>query len=160
MDIAVVPDRLSKLKPWQCCNHFPGHQHMLARDRCVIWGWAQAPVKSPTKRGWRSNSIKWHASFPESNQCPSRLVLGLANSQLSDADGLSFGFYPKTWVLPGELDAFRYLSLPQLSPALITACSSSQFDDKGGGKNWFIVKPDGGCQVRSIPDLCLEPSIG
>jgi hypothetical protein len=34
VDIAVVPDRLAKLKPWQCCNHFPGNWCVCARTNC------------------------------------------------------------------------------------------------------------------------------
>lgn len=46
-----------------------------------------------------------------------------------------YSFYPRTWVLPGEMSDFR-----------------QQFDNQGnslGGKI-FIIKPDAGCQGRGI----------
>ena len=46
-----------------------------------------------------------------------------------------YSFYPRTWVLPGELSDFR-----------------SQFDEKGNsiGNKIYIIKPDTGCQGRGI----------
>lgn len=43
-----------------------------------------------------------------------------------------YSFYPKTWVLPGEISDFR-----------------QQFDNQGNSLNnkIFIIKPDAGCQV-------------
>jgi tubulin polyglutamylase TTLL6/13 len=46
-----------------------------------------------------------------------------------------YSFYPRTWVLPGEMADFR-----------------SQFDNMGNslGNKIFIIKPDAGCQGRGI----------
>ncbi|GMH70097.1 hypothetical protein TL16_g05323 [Triparma laevis f. inornata] len=44
-----------------------------------------------------------------------------------------FRFYPRSFVLPQEVSAFR-----------------EQFDKKGKAKKTFIVKPDAGCQGRGI----------
>ena len=46
-----------------------------------------------------------------------------------------YSYYPRTWVLPGELSDFR-----------------SQFDEKGHsiGNKIYIIKPDTGCQGRGI----------
>ena len=46
-----------------------------------------------------------------------------------------YSYYPRTWVLPGELTDFR-----------------SQFDEKGNsiGNKIYIIKPDTGCQGRGI----------
>ena len=46
-----------------------------------------------------------------------------------------YSFYPRTWVLPGELSDFR-----------------AQFDEKGNsiGNKIYIIKPDTGCQGRGI----------
>jgi tubulin polyglutamylase TTLL6/13 len=46
-----------------------------------------------------------------------------------------YSFYPRTWVLPGELSDFR-----------------QQFDNAGNslGNRIFIIKPDTGCQGRGI----------
>lgn len=46
-----------------------------------------------------------------------------------------YSFYPRTWVLPGELNDFR-----------------AQFDNQGNslGNKIFIIKPDTGCQVRLL----------
>eukprot|EP00607_Mallomonas_marina_P002526 CAMPEP_0182433974 /NCGR_PEP_ID=MMETSP1167-20130531/66783_1 /TAXON_ID=2988 /ORGANISM="Mallomonas Sp, Strain CCMP3275" /LENGTH=371 /DNA_ID=CAMNT_0024623301 /DNA_START=60 /DNA_END=1172 /DNA_ORIENTATION=+ len=46
-----------------------------------------------------------------------------------------YGFYPRTWVLPGELNDFK-----------------SQFDNQGNtlGNKIYIIKPDAGCQGRGI----------
>ena len=46
-----------------------------------------------------------------------------------------YSYYPRTWVLPGELSDFR-----------------SQFDEKGNsiGNKIYIIKPDTGCQGRGI----------
>jgi tubulin polyglutamylase TTLL6/13 len=46
-----------------------------------------------------------------------------------------YAFYPRTWVLPGELADFR-----------------TQFDSQGNslGNKIFIIKPDTGCQGRGI----------
>lgn len=46
-----------------------------------------------------------------------------------------YAFYPKTWVLPGELNDFK-----------------QQFDSQGNSLNnkIFIIKPDTGCQGRGI----------
>ncbi|GMH97973.1 hypothetical protein TrST_g13816 [Triparma strigata] len=45
----------------------------------------------------------------------------------------NFQFYPRSFVLPQEVSAFR-----------------EQFDKKGKAKKTFIVKPDAGCQGRGI----------
>lgn len=92
VDICCVPDRLNKLKPWQCCNHFPGTSHIANKARMA------------------KTLDKMARKFPK-----------------------DYGFYPKTWVLPSEGEQFR-----------------AQFDDKGFSKQWYIVKPDGGCQGRGI----------
>lgn len=92
VDIAVVPDRLAKLKPWQCCNHFPGTGQIANKARMA------------------KQLDKMARKFPK-----------------------DYSFYPKTWVLPSELESFR-----------------TQFDGKGETKQWFIVKPDGGCQGKGI----------
>ena len=44
-----------------------------------------------------------------------------------------FQFYPRSFVLPHEVTAFR-----------------EQFDAKGRSKKTFIIKPDSGCQGRGI----------
>ncbi len=46
-----------------------------------------------------------------------------------------YSFYPRTWVLPGEMGEFK-----------------QNFDDKGNslGNKIFIIKPDTGCQGRGI----------
>eukprot|EP01041_Mallomonas_annulata_P005862 gene5862-11838_t len=46
-----------------------------------------------------------------------------------------YSFYPRTWVLPGELNDFR-----------------AQFDSQGNsiGNKIYIIKPDTGCQGRGI----------
>ena len=46
-----------------------------------------------------------------------------------------YAFYPRTWVLPGEMHDFR-----------------SQFDNNGNsiGNKIYIIKPDAGCQGRGI----------
>jgi hypothetical protein len=44
-----------------------------------------------------------------------------------------FTFYPRSFVLPQEVSAFR-----------------EQFDKKGKAKRTFIIKPDAGCQGRGI----------
>lgn len=46
-----------------------------------------------------------------------------------------YAFYPRTWILPGELADFR-----------------SQFDNNGNsiGNKIYIIKPDAGCQGRGI----------
>jgi tubulin polyglutamylase TTLL6/13 len=46
-----------------------------------------------------------------------------------------YSFYPRTWVLPGELGDFR-----------------AQFDNQGNslGSKIYIIKPDTGCQGRGI----------
>eukprot|EP00658_Telonema_sp_P-2_P036126 TRINITY_DN26184_c0_g1_i1.p1 TRINITY_DN26184_c0_g1~~TRINITY_DN26184_c0_g1_i1.p1 ORF type:complete len:455 (-),score=105.83 TRINITY_DN26184_c0_g1_i1:123-1487(-) len=107
VDIAVVPDRLAKLKPWQCCNHFPGMGQIANKARMA------------------KQLDKMARKFPK-----------------------DYNFYPKTWVLPGEIDTFR-----------------AQFDDKGESKQWYIVKPDGGCQGKGIFlaqsfDKILQAGIG
>eukprot|EP00656_Telonema_subtile_P003688 TRINITY_DN11674_c0_g1_i2.p1 TRINITY_DN11674_c0_g1~~TRINITY_DN11674_c0_g1_i2.p1 ORF type:complete len:223 (+),score=53.94 TRINITY_DN11674_c0_g1_i2:168-836(+) len=92
VDTAVVPDRLAKLKPWQCCNHFPGMGQIANKARMA------------------RQLDKMARKFPK-----------------------DYSFYPKTWVLPSEIDSFR-----------------TQFDGKGESKQWFIIKPDGGCQGKGI----------
>lgn len=46
-----------------------------------------------------------------------------------------YSFYPKTWILPGEMVDFR-----------------QQFDSNGNsiGNKIYIIKPDAGCQGRGI----------
>ena len=44
-----------------------------------------------------------------------------------------FQFYPRSFVLPQEVNAFR-----------------EQFDSKGRSRKTYIIKPDAGCQGRGI----------
>jgi Tubulin-tyrosine ligase family len=44
-----------------------------------------------------------------------------------------YNFYPRTWVLPAELTAFR-----------------SEFDAQGKSSRTYIIKPDAGCQGKGI----------
>jgi len=44
-----------------------------------------------------------------------------------------YNFYPRTWVLPGEMSGF-----------------SAQFDERGSSQHCFIIKPDAGAKGRGI----------
>ena len=83
----AITERLNRIKPWQCFNHFPGMHNIANKAR-------MAQVLSRMSR-----------NFPE-----------------------QYNFYPKTWVLPGEISAF-----------------SSQFDERGHsqqvGSLLFLFSP-------------------
>ena len=83
---------MSKLRPWQRINHFPGMSNIARKNRLA------------------QNLEKMRRGFQK-----------------------EYNFYPRTWVLPLELADFR-----------------AQFDSKGRSSQFYIIKPDSGCQGRGI----------
>ncbi|CAG9328822.1 ttll-11_11 [Blepharisma stoltei] len=88
-DNSVIPDRLSRMKPHQKINHFPG-MFGIARKNCMA-----------------NNLNKMRNIFPH-----------------------DYNFYPKSWVLPSDLNEFK-AELQQSSKT-------------------YIVKPEASSQGRGI----------
>lgn len=92
IDISNIAERMSKLRPWQRINHFPGMSNIARKNRLA------------------QNLEKMRRGFQK-----------------------EYNFYPRTWVLPLELADFR-----------------AQFDSNGRSSQFYIIKPDSGCQGRGI----------
>jgi tubulin polyglutamylase TTLL6/13 len=123
VDVALIHERLRMAQPWQIVNHFPGMPNIARKNRMG------------------QNLNKFQKLFPV---CIS-IIYRCTNLKTEyffascimllpppSPEQKEYSFYPRTWVLPGELSDFR-----------------AQFDNQGNslGNKIFIIKPDTGCQV-------------
>lgn len=73
--------------------------------------------------------------FPGMPNVARKKLMGQNLNRLLKVFPKEYSFYPRTWILPGEMADFR-----------------NQFDSSGNsiGNKIFIIKPDAGCQGRGI----------